>query len=68
MNTPTLTGVDRIVAAFRAKAKASRPNEKAPVLRSLLKPDLENRAPLQGPLVPLTGFGFTEEEFEALPH
>ena len=68
MNTPTLTGVDRIVAAFRAKAKASRPNESGPALQSLLKPDLENRAPLQGPLVPLDGIGYTEEEFEALPH
>lgn len=68
MNTPTLTGVDRIVAAFRAKAKASRPNEAAPALQSLLKPDLENRAPLHGPSISLDGIGYTEEEFEALPH
>lgn len=65
MNTPTLTGIDRVVAAFRAKA---RPNESGPAMQSLLKPDLENRAPLQGPLVPLDGIGYTEEEFEALPH
>ncbi len=66
MNTPTLTGIDRVIAAFRAKAR--RPNESGPALQSLLKPDLENRAPLQGPLVPLDGIGYTEEEFEALPH
>ena len=66
MNTPTLSGIDRVIAALRAKA--SRPNENAPALQSLLKPDLENRAPLHGPLLPLDGIGYTEEEFEALPH
>lgn len=61
-------GIDRVVAAFRAKAKASRPNESGPALQSLLKPDLENRAPLQGPALLFSGFAYTEEEFEALPH
>ena len=68
MNTPTLTGIDRVVAAFRAKAKTPRPNESGPALQSLLKPDLENRAPLCGPSISLDGIGYTEEEFEALPH
>ena len=65
MNTPAPFGIDRVVAAFRAKAKTVRPNESGPALQSLLKPDLENRAPLHGPSLPL--IGYTEEEFEALP-
>lgn len=69
MNEPTLTGLDRVVAVFRAQenARQIRNLERLPAVQARRRAALENRAANMELSISIPFECFSPEEFEALP-